>query len=57
MIDIEIVRNGLILESLRGWNQKFLKEIEREWDKSSGYFPIFVMIKINEKWENMVRGN
>ncbi len=58
MIDTEVQRNEIILESLKGWNLQFLKDIEKEWDKvGGGYFPVFIMIKINEKWENMVRSN
>ncbi len=58
MIDIEIRRNEIILESLKYWNQRFLKDIEREWDKvGGGYFPMFVMVGIDRKWEEMVRSN
>ncbi len=58
MIDIEIKRNEIILESLQYWNQKFLRDIEREWDRiGCGYFPMFIIVKINERWENMVRSN
>jgi len=59
MIDHKILTvNEVVLWDLRQLNENFTREAIKEWDKAGeGKFRKWIVIKVTNKWLEMVRSN
>ena len=58
IVTVLTVLNELILDLIKERDEVFLGEIEDEWDEGGcGSFPPYVVVRMREKWREMVRRN